>query len=110
MITLNLLVLRCQDIEKTKLFYEKLLLSFVKEQHGKGAVHYATTLGELVLELYPLNGSCVDNNRLGFRVNGCKEILEDEEIEVVSQYSFDGQLRYVVVDPDGRRVEILEGR
>ena len=45
---LNLLVLRCKDIEKTKAFYEKLSLFFVKEQHEKGAVHYATKVGTLV--------------------------------------------------------------
>ena len=105
---LNLLVLRCRDIEKTKIFYEKFSLSFVKEQHGEGSVHYATKIGDLVLELYPLGDSNVDNNRLGFTVNSSKQILEDEEIELVSQYSFDGQIYYVIVDPDGRKVEIVE--
>jgi len=106
--TLNLLVLRCRDIEKTKDFYKKLSLSFVKEQHGEGAVHYATKVGDLVLELYPLGESNVESNRLGFTVNSSKQILEDEEIELVSQYSFDGQIYYVIVDPDGRKVEIVE--
>jgi len=105
---LNLLVLRCKDIEKTKEFYEKLSLSFVKEQHGEGSVHYSTKIGDLVLELYPLGESNVDSNRLGFSVNNSKAILEDGEIELVSQYTFDGQIHYVVVDSDGRRVEIVE--
>jgi len=108
MISLNLLVLRCTDIEKSKEFYKKLTLSFVKEQHGKGAIHYATTLGDMVLELYPLGSGTVDNTRLGFTVNSSKSILEDETIELVSEYLFNGKTTYVIVDPDGRKVEIVE--
>jgi len=106
--SLNLLVLRCTDIERSKEFYEKLSLSFVKEQHGKGVVHYSTKLGGLVLELYPLGKSSVDNTRLGFTVNSVNPILEDETVEIVSEYEFDGKTTYVVVDPDGRKVELVE--
>ena len=103
--TLNLLVLRCQDIEKSKAFYEKLSFSFVQEQHGKGPVHYATTIGILVLELYPLGPNSIDNIRLGFTLDS-KNILEDKSIEIVSQYSFNDIMTYVIADPDGRKVEI----
>jgi len=106
--SLNLLILRCSDIEKSKDFYKKLSLSFVKEQHGKGAVHYATTLGDMILELYPLGNGTVDNTRLGFMVNSIKPILEDKMVEIVSEYEFDGKTTYVIVDPDGRKVEIVE--
>jgi catechol 2,3-dioxygenase-like lactoylglutathione lyase family enzyme len=38
---MNLLVLRCGDIERCCAFYEVLGLSFVKHRHGQGTEHYA---------------------------------------------------------------------
>ena len=64
---LNLLVLRCRDIEATRPFYTQLGLTFTREQHGSGPVHYSTYLGGLLLELYPTNGE-PDNVRLGFSI------------------------------------------
>ena len=101
------MVLRCANIEKSKEFYEKLSLSFVKEQHGKGAVHYATKLGDLVLELYPLGDNAMDNIRLGFMLSS-KEILKEANIEIVSEYTFEDAITYVIIDPDGRKIEIQE--
>lgn len=64
---LNLLVLRCRDIEATRTFYTQLGLTFTREQHGNGPVHYSTYLDGLLLELYPTNAE-PDNVRLGFSV------------------------------------------
>lgn len=101
---LNLLVLRYKNIEKSKNFYEKLGLKFIKEQHGKGAVHYATYVGEVILELYPLkDGFEIEQSRLGFTV--AKNFLVNREDDIVSKYEFDGQRVFVVQDPDGRKVE-----
>ena len=102
---LNLLVLRCKNIELTKAFYEKLGLKFVKEKHGKGVEHYATYVGEMVLELYPLKkGLEIEQSRLGFSVElHCLESMKDEAI---SCYEFNGQNIVVVQDPDGRKVEL----
>jgi hypothetical protein len=102
---LNLLVLRCKDIDKSREFYEKLSFCFIEEQHGKGPIHYSTMIGSLVLELYPLGKSNIDNVRLGFTIDN-KKILENENIEIVSEYSFNDVMTYIVVDPDGRKVEI----
>jgi catechol 2,3-dioxygenase-like lactoylglutathione lyase family enzyme len=38
---LNLLVLRCGDVEGCRAFYEVLGLRFVKHRHGQGPEHYA---------------------------------------------------------------------
>jgi len=104
---LNLLVLRCKSIQITKMFYEKLGLIFVQEQHGKGAVHYATHVDEMVLELYPLKeGFEIEQSRLGFSV--AKGLIENMKNDVVSQYEFNGQKVFVVQDPDGRKVELVE--
>jgi len=51
--SLNLLVLRCQDIERSRAFYENLGLTFIPEKHGSGPQHYSTVIGSAVLELYP---------------------------------------------------------
>jgi len=103
---LNLLVLRCKNLQVSKAFYEKLGLIFVQEQHGKGAVHYATYVDEMVLELYPLKeGFEIEQSRLGFSV--AKNFIENMKNDVVSQYEFNGQKVFVVQDPDGRKIELV---
>jgi len=100
---LNLLALRCKSIQITKTFYEKLGL----KQHGKGAVHYATYVDEMVLELYPLKeGFEIEQSRLGFSVG--KGFMENMQNDVVSQYEFNGQKVFVIQDSDGRKVELVE--
>lgn len=109
---LNLLVLRCRDIETSRLFYEHLGIEFQKEKHGSGPEHYASVFEGMVFELYPLKGDePVDRSRLGFAVNletDLKESLEAADIEIFSSYEFDGRLIFVVQDPDGRKVELSQ--
>ncbi|WP_339736311.1 VOC family protein [uncultured Gimesia sp.] len=109
-IELNLLVLRCRDLETCKIFYEQLGFSFLREQHKSGPIHYAAELGELVFELYPLKlGAAVDQTRLGFRlsVEGSLDALLDRvKIDIISRYEFQQRRILVVQDPDGRKVEL----
>ena len=87
-------------------FYEKLGLKFIKEQHGKGAVHYATYVGQIVLEFYPLKeDSKIEQSRLGFTVD--KNTLGKMKDDIISIYEFEGQIVVVVQDPDGRKVELI---
>ncbi|CAA6814449.1 MAG: Unknown protein [uncultured Sulfurovum sp.] len=107
---LNLLVLRCKNIETSKNFYEKLGLTFVQEQHGKGLIHYSSYVGEMVMELYPLkDGYNVENSRLGFNVEleNIHAYLTNVGIEIVSEYEFDNKCTVVVIDPDDRKVELV---
>jgi len=67
MTRLNLLVLRCRDIEASRRFYEALGLSLTTEQHGAGPIHYSCQLGALLLELYP-GGTSTNSVRLGMVV------------------------------------------
>lgn len=46
---LNLLVLRCRDIEATRTFYTQLGLTFTREQHGSDPVHYSTYMPRQLL-------------------------------------------------------------
>ena len=104
-VNLSLLVIRCKNIQKSKAFYESLGLSFAKEQHGNGPEHFASEINGIIFELYPnAEKAAVDNSRLGFRVNELDSILT--RVQVQSSYSYEGKAIYVVVDPDGRKVEI----
>src|SRR5262249_55832028 len=53
-VTLNLLVLKTQQLDRLKEFYSALGLSFAEEKHGDVPLHLAARVGEVVLELYPL--------------------------------------------------------
>lgn len=102
---LNLLVLRCENIETSKKFYEQLGLKFVKEKHGKGVEHYSSCIESLVFEIYPIaKGEVPCNSRLGFSIQHIEQLIA--KIEIHSQYEFNGKIIYVVVNPDGRKVEI----
>lgn len=104
---ISLLVIRCQDIEASKDFYQKLGLSFAKEKHGNGPEHYSCEHDGCVFELYPNKGKPpYDNNRLGFKVSALANTINN--LTVVSSYEFAGNTIYVVTDPDGRKVEISE--
>ena len=109
---LNLLVLRCRDIDVSRGFYEQLGLVFEREQHGSGPVHYAAVFAGMVFELYPLKeGESADRSRLGFAVNletDLRESLEVAGMAIVSQYEVDQEPVFVVEDPDGRKVEVRQ--
>ena len=83
---LSLLVIRCQNLELSRLFYEGLDLKFIREKHGDGPKHYAAEADGFVFELYPTKEWVCDNLRLGF--------------------SSDTVKKGIYIDPDGRSVEI----
>jgi len=106
---LNLLVLRCRDIEKSRAFYECVGLSFVKHAHGNGPVHYSHENHELVLELYPARDGKIDNTGLGFRCYGLEEMrktLSEKGYGPDDIRETEWGESFVVQDPDGRRVEM----
>jgi catechol 2,3-dioxygenase-like lactoylglutathione lyase family enzyme len=51
--SLNFIVLYASDLERSRQFYEALGLTFTREQHGQGPMHYAAEMNGVVLELYP---------------------------------------------------------
>jgi lactoylglutathione lyase len=111
---LSLLVLKTHDVERLVTFYGLLGLAFDAEQHGKGPIHFAAQLGELVLEIYPLDQrQAVDvTTRVGFAVSALAEQLAKLEAAGVAIVSPLRQsswgLRAVVRDPDGRAVELSQ--
>lgn len=104
---LDLLVLRCSDLQASKQFYQKLGFRFAEEQHGSGPVHYSSQDAGFVIELYPLAGSeSVDNTRLGFSVESIRHIIPS--LCLTGEYEVGGNQVYVVQDPDGRNIELRE--
>jgi catechol 2,3-dioxygenase-like lactoylglutathione lyase family enzyme len=107
---LNLLVLRCRELEACRSFYETLGLRFQKHAHGSGPEHYAAEEGGGVLELYPADPKrSADDAGFGFAMDDLEAAVRQ-----LQQGGFaPGPIRqnpwgrsFVVRDPDGRRVEI----
>ncbi len=112
-ISLNLVVIRSADPERVVAFYRVLGLSFAREQHGTGPVHYACEMGRLVFEIYPQSEPQVlPETRLGFAVGQIADLiggLEDTGVAVVQPpRETPWGLRAVVRDPDGRSIELIE--
>jgi predicted enzyme related to lactoylglutathione lyase len=112
---LRLLVLKTRQLECVREFYTRVGIEFAAEKHGSGPEHYAGRLGEIVLELYPLGDEQIPVDttlRLGFAVadlNGVVESLAAAGARV-ARPAADSQWgrRAVVVDPDGRSIELYE--
>jgi catechol 2,3-dioxygenase-like lactoylglutathione lyase family enzyme len=107
--SLNLLVLRCGNIERSKAFYELFGLDFAKHQHGNGPVHYSSDDGSGVFELYPLEGTSADQTGLGFTsgdLDGLHMLMRRNQFAPREVRDTELGRMFVVRDPDGRRVEV----
>jgi catechol 2,3-dioxygenase-like lactoylglutathione lyase family enzyme len=114
-ILLNLVVLRSADPARAVGFYNRLGLRFSKHRHGAGPEHLSAELGGAVFEIYPLasDGSSTLGTRIGFRVSSV-----DKALAALAEYpgaiispakDSEWGRRAVVTDPDGHKVELLEG-
>lgn len=110
----SLLVLKTHQIENLRGFYETIGITFTEEQHGKGPVHFAGQVGEMVMEIYPLHPDATTDTttRLGFHVPALDEVLEkltarDAKVVTAAKETPWGY-RAVVLDPDGRSVELCQ--
>ena len=113
-LSIQLLVLRCRNIEETMRFYNLYEFSFQKEKHGKGPEHYAADNFGFVLELYQVvQGDKPDNVRVGFSTPYLSDIsgnlLHAKNVFIEKRpYDFEGKLCMLVQDPDGRKVEVSQ--
>jgi len=108
---ITLIVVRSDDLERVHAFYELLGLTLISEQHGTGPQHYSSTSSGTVFELYPARpGESDASTRLGFSVVDVNEVvarLEAGGYQVSSRpKERDSEVHAVVVDPDGRKVEL----
>jgi predicted enzyme related to lactoylglutathione lyase len=111
--SLNLVVIRVAGVERSCRVYAALGLTFTREQHGTGPEHFAAQTGKVTFEIYPReNEQPPPAVRLGFCVPSLDAVLEElrtlgGEILSPPRTSPWGR-RAVVLDPDGRRVELTE--
>jgi catechol 2,3-dioxygenase-like lactoylglutathione lyase family enzyme len=108
---LNLIVLRCSDIERTREFYECFGLEFERHRHGKGPEHLGTADGwAIIIELYPATEEHpADRCGIGLGVPDLQkttELLRTRGFEPGPLTERPWGLTFVVRDPDGRRVEV----
>jgi len=115
---LSLVVLRSFQMDASLAFYQSLGLEFVEEKHGTGPVHYSAQVGSTVLEIYPgeaaepLNRKSSGATMLGFGVESLDSVVAAVQrlgIQIVTPPS-DSKWgrRAVVLDPDGRAIEVNE--
>ena len=106
---LNLLVLRCKDIERSKSFYELFGMAFNLEQHGNGPEHYSSSDDSGVMEIYPTEGIAPDQTGLGFvtgELDDLHMLLRRNQFAPREIRDTELGRMFVVRDPDGRRVEV----
>lgn len=111
--TISLLVIRASDIEKSLAFYRALGLSFIREQHGAGPIHYSCESGGFVFEIYPARAEdSHDSRMIGFKVESLDETLarlSELGIKPKSPPQTASWGRFInVVDCDGRVVQLTE--
>ena len=114
---ISLLVIKTNQPEKQKTFYENFGLIFQKEKHGKGPEHFSTEIKEqdFVFEIYPLPKSQTipdTTTRLGFRVDDLEKTIQaiidlGGKIKTEIRKTPWGTLA-VVEDLDGRSIEIYQ--
>jgi len=112
---LKLLVIRTADMVKLVEFYQLLGFGFAYHKHGNSPYHYSAAVDGTVIEIYPLgkNQTEADSKlRLGFELDDFDKaisLLKEAEVEFISEpLQTDFGFMAVVVDPDGRRVEIYK--
>ncbi|MBK6608638.1 MAG: VOC family protein [Leptospiraceae bacterium] len=105
---LTYLVIKCNDIEKSKSFYEAIGFLPVKEKHGKGAEHYSFALNDFIIELYPSSKIVEGNLIMGLEIKipivEIKKRLKFISYETEPSKNKDGN--FSINDPDGNKIRI----
>ncbi|MBF4515949.1 glyoxalase/bleomycin resistance/extradiol dioxygenase family protein [Flavobacterium sp. ANB] len=112
---IRLLVLRTGNTKQLADFYSLLGLSFDYHKHGDTPFHYSTTIGQTVLEIYPLTKSQKEpdkNLRLGFGIDNFEETIEKLKnlkiIFSVEPIQTEFGLMAIISDPDERKIELYK--
>lgn len=112
------MVIRTDDLEKTRLFYEALGLSLAEERHEGCPPHYSCDFGGLLLEFYPpRKGGAVkvgNDLTLFFETDRFDVVLDIARKlglhrEPIKVYDVQRGVRIVTIyDPDDRPVRVRE--
>jgi lactoylglutathione lyase len=112
---IRLLVLRTGDTKRLAEFYSLFGLKFDYHKHGDSPLHYSTTIGKTVLEIYPLTKRQIKpdkNLRLGFGIDNFDETIQKlKKLEVAfslepTQTNFG--FMSIISDPDDRKIELYK--
>lgn len=112
---IRLLVLRTGDAKQLVEFYGLFGFTFEYHKHGNSPYHYSASIGQTVLEIYPLAKGQTEadkNLRLGFSIENFDSVIEQlKPLEVpFSMEPTQTEFGYmaVVADPDGRKIELYK--
>lgn len=112
---IRLLVLRTSDPKRLADFYGLFGLNFDYHRHGNSPFHYSASIGQTVLEIYPLtkNQTEADKNlRLGFGVGNFDQTISTlKELDVkfsVEPTQTDFGFMAIISDPDERKIELYK--
>jgi len=112
---IRLIVLRTSDTKRLADFYSLFGLTFDYHKHGNSPLHYSASIGQTVLEIYPLTKgqSEADKNlRLGFGIdNFDKTVLTLKELQVsfsLEPTQTEFGFMAIISDPDERKIELYK--
>lgn len=113
---LTLLVIRSANMQQLADFYMLLGFQLDYHKHGNSPYHYSASLGDTVLEIYPLakNQSEADKHlRLGLKLDNFDQTinrLKENQVRFFQEpIQTDFGYMAVVADPDGRKLELYKG-
>jgi predicted enzyme related to lactoylglutathione lyase len=115
MTSLNLIVIKTDNLQGQAEFYTALGMQFDYHKHGNGPYHYASITDGPTLEIYPLpkNMTKPDHTtRLGFVIERLDALISDLKsrgVTIVSEPAV-SEWGYVAIvqDLDGRKIELTE--
>ncbi len=112
---IRLLVLRTADTKYLVNFYSLLELDFEYHKHGNSPYHYSANIGSTIFEIYPLAKDQIEadkNLRLGFGLENFEEIikaLKATKVTFVQEpTNTDFGFMAIIIDPDGRKIELYK--
>jgi lactoylglutathione lyase len=112
---IRLLVLRTNDLKKLVDFYGLLGLAFDYHKHDNSPFHYSTTIGQTVLEIYPLAKTQTEadkNLRLGFGIDNFEQtisVLKEMKVPfLMDPTQTDFGFMAIIADPDDRKIELYK--
>ena len=112
---IRLLVLRTSDTKRLADFYSLFGLTFDYHKHGNSPFHYSATIGQTVLEIYPLTKSQTEadkNLRLGFGIDKFDQTISKlKELNVtffLEPTQTDFGFMAIISDLDERKIELYK--
>ncbi|MBI4918459.1 glyoxalase/bleomycin resistance/extradiol dioxygenase family protein [archaeon] len=108
--SLNLLILRSQNVDLLRDFYQTLLQVSFEQHTDHGPVHYGMQVGSVYLEIYPTKKELAQLDSPGFSVKNLDEIIARVEAKYLHKAPVDSSFgRFAIIkDPDNRLVHLVE--